>query len=113
MDTQQDFYIKNVSYASYVKNVVLPISFLNNFGNIGGKYYVGNKQKLRNNTSRNKTNLIQKALHNFYDSQMLSFLTLTYKDNMQDIRKTKKDIRLFFLKLKKWWNDPKRSKYLG
>ncbi|WP_342217667.1 hypothetical protein [Spiroplasma endosymbiont of Amphimallon solstitiale] len=42
---------------------------------------------------------------------MLSFVTLTYKDNMQDIKKAKKDIRLFFLKLKKWWNDPKRAKY--
>ncbi|WP_174479994.1 rolling circle replication-associated protein [Spiroplasma endosymbiont of Danaus chrysippus] len=57
--------------------------------------------------------MIQKALHNFCDSQMLSFLTLTYKDNMQDIRKAKKDIPLFFLKLKKRWNEPKRSKYLG
>ncbi|WP_339048696.1 rolling circle replication-associated protein [Spiroplasma endosymbiont of Colias croceus] len=113
MDIQQDFYIKKVFYASYVKNVILPVSFLSNVGNIRGKSYVGNKQKLRNNTSRTKTNLIQKALHNFCDSQMLSFLTLTYKDNMQDIRKAKKDIRLFFLKLKKWWNDPKRSKYLG
>ncbi|WP_342273380.1 hypothetical protein [Spiroplasma endosymbiont of Acasis viretata] len=45
MDIQQDFYIKKVFYASYVKNVVLPISFLNNVGNIRGKSYVGNKQK--------------------------------------------------------------------
>ncbi|WP_342219022.1 rolling circle replication-associated protein [Spiroplasma endosymbiont of Amphimallon solstitiale] len=110
---QQDFYIKKVFYAYYVKNIVLPVSFLNNIGNTKGKSYVGNKQKLKNNTCRAKTNLIQKALHNFYDSKILSFVTLTYKDNIQDVRKAKKDVRLFFLKLKKWWDDPKRSKYLG
>ncbi|MBP1528836.1 MAG: hypothetical protein H9Q65_06315, partial [Spiroplasma ixodetis] len=59
------------------------------------------------------TNLIQKALHNFYNSNMLSFVTLTYAENMQDVKQAKKDIRLFFLKLKKWWNDPKRVKYMG
>ncbi|WP_286642448.1 hypothetical protein [Spiroplasma ixodetis] len=30
MDIQQDFYIKKVFYACYVKNIVLPISFLTN-----------------------------------------------------------------------------------
>ncbi|WP_342217909.1 rolling circle replication-associated protein [Spiroplasma endosymbiont of Amphimallon solstitiale] len=113
MDIQQDFYVKKIFYACYVKNVVLPISFLNNIGNVRGKSYVGNKQKLRNSTVRTKTNLIQKALHNFYDSKILSFVTLTYKDNVQDIKKAKKDIRMFFLKLKKWWNDPKRFQKLG
>ncbi|WJG71049.1 rolling circle replication-associated protein [Spiroplasma ixodetis] len=113
MDIQQDFYVKKIFYACYVKNVVLPISFLSNVGNKKGKCYVGNKQKLRNNTSRTKTNLIQKALHNFYNSKMLSFVTLTYKNNMQDIKKAKKDIGLFFIKLKKWWNDPKRFQNLG
>ncbi|WJG71007.1 rolling circle replication-associated protein [Spiroplasma ixodetis] len=113
MDIQQDFYVKKIFYACYVKNVVLPISFLSNIGNKKGKFYIGNKQKLRNNTSRTKTNLIQKALHNFYDSTMLSFVTLTYKDNMQDIKKAKKDIGLFFIKLKKWWNDLKRFQHLG
>ncbi len=110
---QQDFYIKKIFYACYVKNVVLPISFLNNIGNKKGKSYVGNKQKLRNSTVRTKTNLIQKALHNFYNSKMLSFVTLTYSNNMQDVKKAKKDIRLFFIKLKKWWNDPKRFEHLG
>ncbi|WP_338962225.1 rolling circle replication-associated protein [Spiroplasma endosymbiont of Lasioglossum villosulum] len=110
---QQDFYIKKVFYACYVKNIVLPISFLSNIGNKKGKSYVGSKQKLRNSTVRAKNNLIQKALHNFYDSKIMSFVTLTYKDNMQDIKKAKKDIGLFFIKLKKWWNDPKRLKYLG
>ncbi|WP_458257995.1 rolling circle replication-associated protein [Spiroplasma endosymbiont of Dactylopius coccus] len=113
MDIQQDFYVKKIFYACYVKNVVLPISFLNNIGNKKGKCYVGNKQKLRNSTVRTKTNLIQKALHNFYNSNMLSFVTLTYAENMQDVKQSKKDIRLFFLKLKKWWNDPKRAKYMG
>ncbi|WP_339042680.1 rolling circle replication-associated protein [Spiroplasma endosymbiont of Apeira syringaria] len=113
MDIQQDFYVKKIFYACYVKNVILPISFLNNIENVRGKSYVGNKQKLRNSTIRTKTNLIQKALHNFYNSKMLSFVTLTYKDNIKDIKKAKKDIRLFFLKIKKWWNDPKRFHYLG
>ncbi|WJG71070.1 hypothetical protein [Spiroplasma ixodetis] len=50
MDIQQDFYVKKIFYACYVKNVILPISFLNNIGNKKGKCYVGNKQKLRNST---------------------------------------------------------------
>ncbi|MBP1528734.1 MAG: hypothetical protein H9Q65_05790 [Spiroplasma ixodetis] len=96
MDIQQDFYIKKVFYACYVKNIVLPISFLTNIGNKKGKCYVGNKQKLRNSTVRTKTNLIQKALHNFYNSNMLSFVTLTYKDNMQDVKKAKKTYWFIF-----------------
>ncbi|WP_342219260.1 hypothetical protein [Spiroplasma endosymbiont of Amphimallon solstitiale] len=97
MDIQQNFYVKKIFYACYVKNVVLPISFLNNIGNKKGKSYVGNKQKLRNSTVRTKTNLIQKALHNFYNSNMLSFVTLTYAENMQDVKQSKKIFVYFFL----------------
>ncbi len=35
------FYIKKVFYACYVKNIVLPISFLTNIGNKKGKWVVG------------------------------------------------------------------------
>ncbi len=32
---------------------------------------------------------------------------------MQDINKAKHDIAIFFKRLKRWWNDSKRAKYLG
>ncbi len=39
---------------------------------------------------------------------VLSFVTLTYANNMKNV----KLISLFFKRLKKWWNNPKRAKYL-
>ncbi|WP_342277097.1 rolling circle replication-associated protein [Spiroplasma endosymbiont of Nebria brevicollis] len=115
MCVQENFYIKKVYYGAYVKNIILPMSaILNNKRNeIGIKNLGINDKKLRNSTIRTKTKLIHKAYHNFYNAKVLSFVTLTYWDNMQDINKAKHDIAIFFKRLKRWWNDPKRSKYLG
>ncbi|WP_342276980.1 rolling circle replication-associated protein [Spiroplasma endosymbiont of Nebria brevicollis] len=113
MNISYNFYVKKIFYACYVKNVVLPIDVLNNERNRLGIKNVGNNSKLRHNNVRTKSKLIQKALHNFYDAKVLSFLTLTYQQNETDIRKAKKDIRLFFILLKRWWNDPIRAKYMG
>ncbi|WJG71136.1 rolling circle replication-associated protein [Spiroplasma ixodetis] len=113
MNISYNFYVKKIFYACYVKNVVLPIDMIRNERNKLGIKNIGNNTKLRNNNVRIKSKLIQKALHNFYNARVLSFLTLTYHKNETDIRKAKKDIRLFFILLKRWWNDPKRSKYLG
>ena len=113
MNISYNFYVKKIFYACYVKNVVLPIDFIRNERNKLGVKNIGNITKLRNNNVRTKSKLIQKALHNFYNARILTFLTLTYHKNETDIRKAKKDIRLFFILLKRWWNDPKRAKYLG
>ncbi|WP_338960168.1 rolling circle replication-associated protein [Spiroplasma endosymbiont of Lasioglossum villosulum] len=112
---QENFYIKKVYYGAYVKNIILPMSaILNNKRNeIGIKNLGINNKKLRNSTIRTKTKLIHKAYHNFYNSKVLSFVTLTYAKNMQDINKAKHDIAIFFKRLKRWWNNPKRVKYLG
>ncbi len=111
---QENFYIKKIFYGCYVKNVILPMqSILDNKRNGNGIKNIGNISKLKNNTIRTKTSLIHRAYHNFYNSKVLSFVTLTYKDNMQDIKKAKHDINLFFKCLKRWWNNPKRAKYLG
>ncbi|WP_342257827.1 hypothetical protein [Spiroplasma endosymbiont of Nomada ruficornis] len=48
---------------------------------------IGNDTKLRNNNVRTKCKLVQKALHNFYNAKILSFLTLTYHKNETDIAK--------------------------
>ncbi|BET37864.1 plectrovirus svts2 rep protein [Spiroplasma ixodetis] len=113
MNISYNFYVKKIFYACYVKNVVLPIDIIRNYRNKLGIKNIGNINKLRNNNVRTNSKLIQKALHNFYNERFLSFLTLTYHKNETDIRKAKKDIRLFFILLKRWWNDHKRSKYLG
>ncbi|WP_339039517.1 hypothetical protein [Spiroplasma endosymbiont of Andrena trimmerana] len=112
---QENFYIKKIYYGAYVKNIILPMSaILNNKRNeIGVKNLGINDKKLRNNAIRTKTKLIHKAYHNFYNSKVLSFVTLTYANNMQDINKAKHDIAIFFKRLKRWWNNPKRIKYLG
>ncbi|WP_342276016.1 rolling circle replication-associated protein [Spiroplasma endosymbiont of Nebria brevicollis] len=89
-------------------------AILDNKRNENGIKNLGiNDTKLRNNSIRTKTTLIHRAYHNFYDSKVLSFVTLTYKNNMHDIKQAKHDINLFFKRLKRLWNDPKRSKYLG
>lgn len=112
---QENFYIKKTFYGPYVKNVLLPMqAILDNKRNDTGIKNIGiNITKLRNSTIRTKTTLIHRAYHNFYDSKVLSFVTLTYSNNMQDIKQAKHDINLFFKRLKRWWNNPKRAKYLG
>lgn len=100
MQLQGNFYIKKVYYGCYVKNIILPISFLKNIGNDTGKKYIGNKEKLRNNVVRTRNNLIQKALYNFSDCEVMSFLTLTYELNIQDVKHAKHDLQLFFKRLK-------------
>ncbi|WP_395473084.1 hypothetical protein [Spiroplasma endosymbiont of Nomada rufipes] len=70
-------------------------AILNNKRNeIGIKNLGINDKKLRNNAIRTKRKLIHKAYHNFYNSKVLSFVTLTYADNMQDIDKAKHDISI-------------------
>ncbi len=113
MNISYNFCAKKIFYACYVKNVVLPINVLRNERNKLGIKNIGNDIKLRNNNVRTKSKLIQKALRNFYNARVLIFLTLTYHKNETDIRKAKKDIRLFFILLKRWWNNPICSKYLG
>ncbi|WP_338958223.1 rolling circle replication-associated protein [Spiroplasma endosymbiont of Tiphia femorata] len=113
MNISYNFYVKKIFYACYVKNVVLPIDILKNERNKLGIKNIGNNTKLRNNNVRTKCKLVQKALHNFYNARVLSFLTLTYHKNETDIKKAKHDLQLFFKRLKRWWNDPKRAKHLG
>ncbi|WP_458258635.1 rolling circle replication-associated protein [Spiroplasma endosymbiont of Dactylopius coccus] len=89
-------------------------AILSNKRNVQGIKNLGiNGKKLKNSTIRTKTNLIHRAYHNFYDSKVLSFVTLTYAENMKDVKLAKYHIALFFKRLKKWWNNPKRAKYLG
>ncbi len=94
---QENFYIKKTFYGCYVKNVVLPMeAILSDKRNEQGIKNLGiNDKKLKDSTIRTKTNLIYRAYHNFYDSKILSFVTLTYADNMKDVKLAKYNISFF------------------
>ncbi|WP_338982438.1 rolling circle replication-associated protein [Spiroplasma endosymbiont of Eupeodes luniger] len=113
---QTDFYMKTIYYGQYIRNIVMPLERIKaNNRNASGLKNKGNcDTKLLNSNILAKSNVIQKAYHNFWDCKKLTFLTLTYADvNEFDIRKCKRDLNKFFKKLKYWFKvKNKNIKYL-
>lgn len=106
---QQDYYVKKVYYADYVKNIIMPLNSIenNNRNDKGVKNIGENEVKLKNSLIRSKGNAIRKAYHNFSGLKKISFLTLTYAKNITDIKKCKKDLNNFFKKINYWLKDKK------
>lgn len=76
-----------------------------------GKKELSEEEKARYR-SINKRNNLNKARGNIINAiscneDMQTFITLTYKENMQDIRKSKSHLAYFFKKLKKDYKDIK------
>ncbi|WFG97883.1 hypothetical protein M1770_07410 [Spiroplasma citri] len=97
------YYVKKVYYGNYVKNIVLPLECVDSFGkgnSTGIKNTGENETKLVNSRVRSQGNCIRKAIHNFSDCKELGFTTLTYAENMQDIKKANHHFRLFIRNLK-------------
>ncbi|WP_338984459.1 rolling circle replication-associated protein [Spiroplasma endosymbiont of Diplazon laetatorius] len=108
-----EYYCSKTYYGDMVRTSILPLSsYESNLRNKGGVKNTGkNKEKLNNSKIRSKGRFIRKSFHNFYNQKTLSFLTLTYAKNMQDIKQAKYDLKLFFQKLKYWFYSEKRSKF--
>lgn len=102
MQNIYNYYIKKIYYGDWVKNILLPMECLNKMRNVLGIKNIGNTEKLRHNNVRTQCRFIQKALHNFYNSKLLSFVTLTYTENMGNVKQSKRDIRNFFRCLKQY-----------
>ncbi len=110
---KKEFYLKKVFYGNYVKNIVLPLELINNNprNKTGIKNTGKNDKKLWNSCVRSQGNCIRKAYENFWNCKNLSFLTLTYAKNETDIKKCKRDLKLFFQKINYWYSNPIRFKY--
>ncbi|WP_339046334.1 rolling circle replication-associated protein [Spiroplasma endosymbiont of Colias croceus] len=112
----ESYYVKSVFYGNYVKEIFLPLSMINfNKRNICGIKNTGkNEKKLTHNNIRAKSNFIRKIYHNFADCKKLSFLTLTYQINENNVKKCKKDLAKFFRNIKSWLltNKNKSLKYV-
>ncbi len=110
---KKEYYLKKVFYGNYVKNIVLPLELINNNprNKTGIKNTGKNDKKLWNSRVRSQGNCIRKAYENFWNCKNLSFLTLTYAKNETDIKKCKRDLKLFFQKINYWYSNPIRSKY--
>lgn len=104
LQQENRFYVKNIHYGNYVKEIALPLnSYMANLRNLLGIKNNGkNKKKLFHNSVRAKSNFIRKIYHNFGNSKNLSFLTLTYALNEFDVKKCKKDLAKFFKNIKYW-----------
>lgn len=100
------FYLKEMFYSNEVRVVVIPYDMvkkkqwlLSELGN--GKLFNDNKNKgknefkLRSNLVRAKTNFVTRLLDNFADVDELSLLTLTFTENLQDVRKANKIFNRF------------------
>lgn len=64
----------------------------------------GSKSRRKQTLNEARNNIIRLVSCN---SDMKVFCTLTYKDNMQDIKKSRKNLEYFFQKLHKGYNDLK------
>ena len=76
-----------------------------------GKKEISDEQKKVNKENRRKQTLYQ-ARNNIIrlisaNSDLKSFITLTYKENMQDIKKSRKDLDIFFKRLRRVYRDLK------
>ncbi|ALA97609.1 Spiroplasmavirus-related protein [Spiroplasma kunkelii CR2-3x] len=110
----EKYYVKKVYYGSYIKTVVLPLECINNFGKgnpTGIKNNGKNETKLLNSRVRSQRNCIQKAIHNFNSCQNLGFTTLTYAENLQDVKKANYQFKLFIQKIKYHFSKYKKNKY--
>ncbi|APE75254.1 hypothetical protein [Spiroplasma citri] len=110
----EKYYVKKVYYGPYIKTVVLPLECINNFGKgnpTGIKNTGENETKLLNSRVRSQRNCIQKAIHNFSGYKNMGFTTLTYAENMQDIKKANYQFNLFIKKIKYHFSKYKNNKY--
>ncbi|AXF95106.1 rolling circle replication-associated protein [Spiroplasma phoeniceum] len=110
----QKYYVKKVYYGPYIKTIVLPLECINKFGNgnpTGIKNTGENETKLVNSRVRSQANCIRKAIHNFSGCKNMSFLTLTYAENVQDIKKANHHFRLFIRRLNYYFSKYKKNKY--
>ncbi|ALA98107.1 Spiroplasmavirus-related protein [Spiroplasma kunkelii CR2-3x] len=110
----QKYYVKKVYYGPYIKTVVLPLEYINKFGksNLTGiKNSCKNQTKLLNSRIRSQANCIRKAIHNFSGCKNMGFLTLTYDENVQDIKKANYHFRLFIRRLNYYFSKYKKNKY--
>lgn len=102
LEAQQGFYVKTIFYGDYVKEVTMPSELvMRNLRNKDGVKNLGiNDRKLVHNNVRARGNFIRKVYHNFANCKELSFLTLTYAINEQNVKKCKRDLAKFFKSLK-------------
>lgn len=81
------FYLSKTYYGNRVKVVALPLELITKRKNYLGIKNLGqNEQKLRNSLVRSKGRFLAKAFHNFYDVEKLSLVTLTFKENVTDLK---------------------------
>ncbi|QIA67504.1 hypothetical protein [Spiroplasma citri] len=59
-----------------------------------------NDKKLKNSCYRSQGNCIRKAIHNFSECNNLTFITLTFKENITDVKKANYQFNLFIKKIK-------------
>ncbi|APE75293.1 plectrovirus-related protein [Spiroplasma citri] len=110
----QKYYVKKLYYGPYIKTVVLPLECINKFGKgnpLGIKNIGENETKLLNSRVRSQANCIRKAIHNFIGCKNMGFTTLTYAENMQDIKKANYHFKLFIKKIKYHFSKYKKNKY--
>ncbi|KAF0851496.1 MAG: hypothetical protein EIB84_01480 [Spiroplasma poulsonii] len=110
----QKYYVKKVYYGPYIKTIVLPLECINKFGKgnpTGIKNTGENETKLLNSRVRSQANCIRKAIHNFSGCKNMGFTTLTYAENMQDIKKANYHFKLFIKKIKYHFSKYKKNKY--
>ncbi|APE75279.1 hypothetical protein [Spiroplasma citri] len=110
----QKYYVKKVYYGPYIKTIVLPLECINKFGkgnSTGIKNTGENETKLLNSRVRSQANCIRKAIHNFSGCQNLGFTTLTYAENLQDVKKANHQFKLFIKKIKYHFSKYKKNKY--
>lgn len=90
------FYLKETFYGDDVKVVMLPYDMIKNKRIKNAiRNSANNVSKFRSNLVRAKTNLIARVLHNFWDVDKLTFLTLTFRENLKDIRQANKIFNRF------------------
>lgn len=92
---QQQFYMKETFYGDEVRVVFLPLEIINNNKLLkkGVKNLGFNEFKLRHNNVRAKTNFFMRVLDNFYNCDKLSWLTMTFRENITDLARANKELR--------------------
>lgn len=81
------YYVKKTYYGDRVKVVFLPLDLIRNQkNNLGIKNLGKNDKKLRNSLVRSKGHFLAKAYHNFYNADKLSLITLTFRENLTDLK---------------------------
>lgn len=103
MDSNNLYYVKRVNFANELRYSLIEKDKIDNLriSSFFRDYSKSNVSSKRiRDLKRSKRNFIEKALHNFSSEVSLSFLTLTYSQNMQDLELAKKDLSNFFRSLK-------------